>query len=89
MGLLLWFVKKVWNWFWYRHGKVRYRIWVDEDRYIVSARNGSRTVYNCYGSTLEIAKMEAFSMLVQEPIMEKSKRKWMTKGNGYELYRVK
>lgn len=80
--------KKVWNWFWFRHGKIRYRIWIDEDRYIASASNGYVTAYN-YGSTPETAKEAALFKLQQALNPEKKERKFITKGNGYELYRIK
>ena len=78
--------KKNWNWFW--NGKIRYRIWIDEDRYIASASNKNVTVYN-YGNTPEMAKEAALFKLQQAINPEKKERKFITKGNGYELYRIK
>ncbi|WP_102347762.1 hypothetical protein [Bacillus sp. Marseille-P3661] len=79
-------VKKIWNWFWYRQGKVRYHIWIDEDRYIASASNKHLIAYN-YGNTPELAKEAALFTLHQT--LNKKKRKFLTKGNRNVLYRIK
>lgn len=83
-------IKKLWNWFWYPRGRVRYRIWLDGDRYIASVSNGNVTVYN-YGNTPELAK-EAALFKLQQALNEdddENERKFITKGNGYVLYRIK
>lgn len=89
MNLMPWLIKKIRNWIWYRHGKVRYRIWLDEDRYIISATNGEITVHDCYGGTHETAKNLALFKLHQALSDKEKKQKWITKGNGYELFRIK
>lgn len=82
-------VNKMWNWFWYRPEKVSYRMWIDDDRYIGSASNEALTVYN-YGSTPEMAKEAALFKLQQAlKKKEKKERKFITRGNGYVLYRIK
>lgn len=84
-----WLIKEIWNWLWFRHGKVRYRIWIDDDRYIAFASNGDITVYN-YGSTPELAKEAALFKIQQALNEQKEKeRKLTTQGNGFVLYRVK
>lgn len=83
-----WGIKKIWNWFWFRHEKVRYRIWIDGDRYIASASNGDITVYN-YGSTPELAREFALFKLQQVLIEEELERELISKGNGKKLYRIK
>lgn len=56
-----------WDWFWYyRRGKVKYRIYDFGDTYMASASNAKRTVWNCYGSTPEAAKEMALWRLNQE-----------------------
>lgn len=82
-------VRKIWNSFWYHNGKVRHRIWLDDDRYIVSSTIKSVTAYN-YGSTPENAK-EASLFKLQKVLNKKEKdRKFIARENGYVvLYRVK
>lgn len=46
-----------WDWFWYfRCGKVKYRVLYLGDTYKASASDGKIAVWNCYGSTPEAAK---------------------------------
>ncbi len=73
----------------YRPEKVSYRIWIDDDRYIASASNETITVYN-YGNTPGIAK-EAALFTLQQALKKKERRerKFITRGNGYVLYRIK
>ncbi|QVY60915.1 hypothetical protein [Cytobacillus gottheilii] len=53
-----------WNWFWfYRKGKVKFRVFIIDDMYNVSAETKNRSVHNCYGTTLEIAKQIAMFRL--------------------------
>lgn len=82
-------MRKMWNRFVYRPEKVSYRIWIDDDRYIASASNETLTVYN-YGKTPEMAK-EAALFKLQQALKKKERRerKFITRGNGYALYRVK
>lgn len=77
-------IKKIWNWFWFRHGKVRYHFWLDGDRYIVSASNGDKTVYDCYGYTLESAKATALFKL-QQQISKKTNRELINNGNEFKI----
>jgi hypothetical protein len=58
---LFWWVSAFWDWFWYfRKGKIKYRILNFGNTYCASAHNGKVSVWNCYGSTreqaIEIAK---------------------------------
>lgn len=82
-------VRKIWNSLWYHNGKVRHRIWLDGDRYIVSSTVENVTAYN-YGSTPEIAKESSLYKL-QKVLNKKEKdRKFIARENGYVvLYRVK
>lgn len=81
-------VRKFWNSLWDR-GKIRHRIWIDDDRYIVSSTLESVTAYN-YGTTPEIAK-EASLYKLQKVLNKKERdRKFITRESGYiVLYRVK
>ncbi|MCM3671069.1 hypothetical protein M3181_19090 [Mesobacillus maritimus] len=46
-----------WGWFWYfRRGKVRYRVFYFGDTYMACASNGKVSVWSCYGNTPEAAK---------------------------------
>lgn len=61
MIIIPWWLNEFWDWFWYfRRGKVRYRVWNNGETYRASASNGRLTIWNCYGGTqeqaLEIAK---------------------------------
>lgn len=87
MNFLSLLIKKIWNCFWYPFGKVRYFIWMDEDKYIASASNGDITVDNCYGNTPEMAKERAYLKLKQT--LKDNERELMAKGNGFKLYRIK
>ena len=82
-------VRKIWNSFWYHNGKVRHRIWLDGDRYIVSSTIENVTAYN-FGSTPEFAKESSLYKL-QKVLNKKEKdRKFIARENGYVvLYRVK
>lgn len=58
--------EKLWDWFWwYRKGKVKYRVWDFGDSYCAMASNGVHTVFNCYGSTPKEAKEMALFKLNQ------------------------
>ncbi|MBY0099445.1 hypothetical protein [Mesobacillus maritimus] len=47
----------LWDWFWYfRRGKVKYRVLDLGDSYEANASDGNIAVWNCYGSTPEAAK---------------------------------
>ncbi len=82
-------VRKIWNSFWYQNGKIRHRIWLDDDRYIVSSTLKSVTAYN-YGNTPEIAKESSLYKLQKVLNRKEKDRKYITRGNGYVvLYRVK
>ena len=53
-----------WDWFWYfRRGKIRYRIFCDGETYIAMASDGKISVWNCYGTTALAAKEMAQSQL--------------------------
>lgn len=79
----------MWNSFWYRNGKVRHRIWIDDDRYIVSSTLKSVTAYN-YGSTPSIAKEVSLSKLQKVLNKKEKERKFIPNENGFiVLYRVK
>ncbi|WP_458413241.1 hypothetical protein ACNQFZ_21085 [Schinkia sp. CFF1] len=80
--------KKIWNWFWNRHEKVRYRVWAYEDKYVASASIGEK-IASEYGSTPEKAKEAALFKLRKVLTKEKKTRRVITKGNGYVLYRIK
>ncbi|HHW37250.1 MAG TPA: hypothetical protein GXX18_08460 [Bacillales bacterium] len=82
-------VKRIWSTFWYQNGKVRQRIWLDDDRYIVSSTISNVTAYN-YGSTPEIAKESSLYKLQKVLNKKEKNRKYITRGNDYVvLYRVK
>lgn len=52
-----WWLSSFWDWFWYfRLGKIKYRVTYLGDTYRASASNGKTTIWNCYGSTPEKAK---------------------------------
>lgn len=58
--------EKLWDWFWwYRKGKIKYRVWDFGDTYNAMASNGVHTVFNCYGSTPKEAKEMALYRLNQ------------------------
>lgn len=45
-----------WDWFWYyRKGRVRYRVWNNGEYYYAMASDGKVYVCNCYGNTPETA----------------------------------
>jgi len=55
-----WRLNAFWDWFWYfRRGKIRYRVWEQGDTCKAMASNGKLAVWNCYGSTPEQAKAMA------------------------------
>jgi hypothetical protein len=59
-----WWINAFWDWLWYyRRGKVRYRVFDYGDTYCASASNGNTAVHNCYGSTPEQAKEMALFKL--------------------------
>ncbi|MFJ5716515.1 hypothetical protein [Neobacillus sp. NPDC093127] len=67
---MMW-INRFWDWFWYfRRGKVRYRVWDHGDTYNAMASNGQMSVYNCHGSTpeqaLEMAKYRLKKFLEEE-----------------------
>ena len=49
--------------FYYRHGKIKYRVFDYGDTYMATASDGTATVANCYGSTPEDAKRLALYRL--------------------------
>lgn len=56
-------LKEIWDWFWlYRHGKIKYTVYLEDDTYHAVATNGGITVFRCYGSTpqkaMEIANFK-------------------------------
>lgn len=58
--------EKLWDWFWwYRKGKIKYRVWDYGDSYNAMASNGKVWVWNCYGSTPKEAKEMALFRLNQ------------------------
>ncbi|WP_066317025.1 hypothetical protein [Bacillus sp. FJAT-29814] len=70
-----WWINESWNWFWYyRRGKIKYRVLEFGSTFNASASNGIITVYNCYGGTPEQAKeMAAFKLkkaLEREEMLE-------------------
>ena len=82
-------VSKILNSFWYQNGKVKQRIWLDGDRYIVSSTLSDVTAYN-YGSTPEIAKESSLYKLQKVLNKREKDRKFIARENGYVvLYRVK
>lgn len=59
-------INVAWDWFWYyRRGKVKYRVWNFGGTYQACASNGKMAVWNCYGSTPEKAKEMAEFRLKQ------------------------
>ncbi|MCM3585012.1 hypothetical protein M3182_04530 [Mesobacillus maritimus] len=49
-----------WDWFWYfRRGKVKYRVFDLGGTFNATASNGKVAVWNCYGSSPEAAKAMA------------------------------
>ena len=85
-----WRLNAFWDWFWYfRSGKVRYRVWDYGDSYNAMASNGQMTVYNCYGSTPEQAKEMAKFRLKEALNREEKELELVHKGNGFALYKDK
>jgi hypothetical protein len=81
---------KWWDWFWYyRHGKVKHRVWDHGDYFIAEVSDGTITVCNCYGSTREAAKDMALFRLKQAHNEEPKEQELVLKGEGFELYRDK
>lgn len=65
-----WF-EELWDWFWwYRKGKIKYRVWNFGDSYSTMATDGIVSVWNCYGSTPKDAKEMALYKLKQIPNKE-------------------
>ncbi|MEH7503303.1 hypothetical protein V7152_15040 [Neobacillus drentensis] len=68
---MLWRIISFWDWFWfYRRGKIRYRVWDLGFECRASASNGKFTVWNCYGSTpdqaIEVAKFRMKKALEED-----------------------
>jgi hypothetical protein len=59
---------RFWHWFWYyRRGKIRYKVFDCRDSYMAMVTDGKTAVWNCYGSTPEKAKeMAHYRMLAYE-----------------------
>ncbi len=61
---MLWWLHECWDWFWYyRRGKIKYKIWNEGTMYNITASNGKMTCYNCRGTTIERAKEMALYRL--------------------------
>lgn len=73
----MWRITAFFDWFWYyRKGKIKYRIFDFGDTYMASASNGKITVYNSYGSTVEAAKEMALwklKQVIQENLNKENK----------------
>ncbi|MBT2727816.1 hypothetical protein J7E63_12795 [Bacillus sp. ISL-75] len=66
-----WWINAFWDWFWYyRRGKIKYRVWDLGFECKASASNGDLTIWNCYGGTreqaLEMAKFRMKKALAEE-----------------------
>jgi hypothetical protein len=87
--LPLW-MSEFWDWFWYyRRGRIKYRVWDEGDSYSASASNGNLTVWNCYGSTSKQAKEMALFKLKAGLNREEKEQELVVKGDGFALYREK
>jgi phage-related protein len=50
-------LRQLWDWLWiYRRGKIKIRVFKFGDSYEVMASDGTTSVWNCFGSTPEVAK---------------------------------
>jgi len=59
-------IRRYWDWFWYfRQGKIRYRVYDYGDSYCANASDGKVSVFNCYGNTPQGAKEVALYRISQ------------------------
>jgi hypothetical protein len=57
VNILTSWLNDLWDWFWYyRRGKIKYKVWDYVYEYKAISSNGKIVVWNCYGSTPEKAK---------------------------------
>jgi hypothetical protein len=64
-------LSEFWDWFWYfRRGKIKYRINDFSDTYTAMATDGKTAVWNCYGSTPESAREMALYKLRRAYVSE-------------------
>jgi hypothetical protein len=71
-----WWQNVFWDWFWYyRRGKIRYRVWDLGYECKAMASDGKVSVWKCYGSTKEAAKEMALFRLNQALTKDIIKRK--------------
>lgn len=85
-----WWLNTFWDWFWYyRRGKVRYRVYDYGDTYNAMASNGNMTVCNCYGSTREQAMEMARARLQLALNKEEKEKEIVVKADHYIIYREK
>ncbi|MBO0962458.1 hypothetical protein J1P26_22450 [Neobacillus sp. MM2021_6] len=71
MIILPWWVIAFWDWFWYfRRGKIRYRVYNQGDTWKAMAVTKDMAIWNCYGGTreqaLEMAKYRMKKALNEE-----------------------
>jgi hypothetical protein len=87
---MLWKIVDLCDWLWYyRRGKIKYRVFSVGNSYNAFASNGNLTVWNCYGSTPEQAKEMARFKMKELSNRTDIEKEIVVKGDGYALYREK
>lgn len=86
----MWWLEELWYWFWYyRRGKIKFKVWKLGDTYEVAASNGWETVVNCFGSTPEQAKEMAIYKLNRAMNRDENEQELVYEGEGFAVYREK
>lgn len=86
----MWWLIDFWDWFWYfRRGKIKYKVWDFGDTYCATASDGKRTVINCYGSTPEQAKEMALYRINSCNDEKEKEKELVYKGDGFAIYQDK